>query len=119
MKRLRSKNKNNDNNNKNKSAQDVDCEKTSEEIDQYLQKLELKNQQTITALLLGTGGSGKSVILKQMEKLYDTTFNNKLINKSKYIQEKLLNDIYNTSKQNNQLKVTYPKCELSENLRSH
>mmetsp|Transcript_4454 Transcript_4454/g.3894 ORF Transcript_4454/g.3894 Transcript_4454/m.3894 type:complete len:383 (-) Transcript_4454:91-1239(-) len=109
MARFFGKNKNKDNGKKKTE------EKKSAEIDRYLNDLNQQNNKTISLLLLGPGGSGKSTVLKQMEKIYRGSVQNKILkDAAQYIRQNILEDIYDLATQNAILKASHPECQLSE-----
>ncbi len=84
-------------------------------INQYLRDLHLQQQKTISLLLLGPGGSGKSTVLKQMEKIYRGQVQNKILKDvAQYIRQNILEYIYDLATQDAILKALHPECQLSE-----
>lgn len=128
MKKIFGKSSSNNNNSKSKDKQsskdqaskpNVQSEKEEKKqslaIDAHLQDMSRKNQKTISLLLLGPGGSGKSTVLKQMEKIYRGEVQKRILkDAAQYIRQNILEDIYDLATQNAILKATHPECALNE-----
>ena len=90
-------------------------EKKNEEIGEYLRNLANENRNTVTLLLIGPSGSGKTSILKQCEKIYESSIDPKLLRDSiPIIHKSILQDIYDLCTQNAILKASNPQCQLTQ-----
>lgn len=99
----------------NKEKDQEKLEEASSEIEEKMKDLEKKQRKTISLLLLGPGGSGKSTVLKQMEKIYCGQVQNKILrDAAQYIRANILEDIHDLASQNGSLLKSHPECKLSE-----
>merc|ERR550525_1834508 len=97
------------------SDKNADEKKQSAEIDSYMNAHHKKQKKTISLLLLGPGGSGKSTVLKQMEKIYCGQIKDKMLkDAAQYIRSNILEDIHDLATQNAILLEAHPECKLSD-----
>lgn len=91
-----------------------DLEYKSNQIERDLEYNQKIHDRTISFLLIGPGGSGKSTVIKQMEKIYNGSIpKHILIETGHYIQRKnIVQDAYEIAKQNIKLKATFPECHM-------
>eukprot|EP01084_Bolivina_argentea_P075312 136528_1 len=76
----------------------------NKEINNKMAVEQSKQARSLSMLLLGAGGSGKTTVFKQMEKLYNGKIEEKQMESAKEdIRRNILNDIYDLSKYNIQL----------------
>jgi len=85
------------------------------QIGQYMQSHSEAEAKTISLLLLGPGGSGKSTVLKQMEKIYRGNVSARMLkDAAQYIRQNILEDIFDLATQNQVLSASHPECQLGE-----
>jgi len=102
-------------------AQEPSADKAEEKardksISRYMQQHSLADAKTISLLLLGPGGSGKSTVLKQMEKIYRGAVSARMLkDAAHYIRCNILEDMFDLASQNQILVARgHFECQLGE-----
>ena len=78
----------------------TDEDKANKSISEKLNKYIKEEESTLSMLLLGAGGSGKSTVLKQMEKIHNGDMDEKSLNQTlNDVHKNITMDIYDLCKQ--------------------
>jgi GTPase SAR1 family protein len=95
-------------------------EQANKEIADKLNKELKDNENSVTILLLGAGGSGKSTVLKQMEHLYLVQDDEKQMSQTMYsVHKNIVSDIYDLCKHYYLLKQTDASVQFKESDVEH
>eukprot|EP01084_Bolivina_argentea_P143576 252071_1 len=100
--------------NKNKKRVITQEETKQNDVDKYLQQLNQQSQKTISLLFLGPANSGKSTIVKQLQKIYGSLSTKLLKQSSDYIKRNILKNIHDLAKKNQILQVDVAECKLNK-----